>query len=114
MGAMSSTGHRGLDVSCGSVGTESTGRKDSVRGRGQGHSGRPPGPENVELCSFYPTPEEETGDNPPQARAGQGADDSSVTLAALVGWGLGSSPRTPQRLAVPQTSLSCAPMAACV
>lgn len=63
---------------------------------------------DVELCSFYVTPEKETGDNPPQALAGQGTDDSSVTLAALVGWGLGS-PRTPEILAVLQTPLHAPP-----
>lgn len=74
--------------------------------KGQAHSGEFPGTTDVELCSFPPT--QGRGHGRGQGRtldgsAGRGipeANDSSVTLAALAGWGPGSIPRTPEILRV--------------
>lgn len=90
-----------------SMGTETTnlGLKASMGGRGQDHSGGPPGPRDVQLCCLYPTPQgkghgKEAGEKPAQALAGWVTDDPSVTLAALVGRGPGSSARTLEILGV--------------
>lgn len=42
----------------------------------------------------------EAGESPAHASAGPGTNDPSVTLAALMGRELGSSPRTPEVLGV--------------
>lgn len=94
-----------------SMGTKTTnlGLKASVGGRGQDHSGGPPGSRDVQLCCLYPTPQgkghgKEAGEKPAQALAGWVTDDPSVTLAALVGRGPGSSARTLEILGVPYGS----------
>lgn len=87
------------------MGTDSTALslKALCEGRVRATAVDPPGPKMYSCAPCTPPPQgegygKEAGENPAQAPAGWVTDDPSVTLAALVGRGLGSCPRTLEAL----------------